>query len=140
LHDHFAVKHDRVLRKRLQGRHDVAEPVAPVIATAGVKANAPVDMALEAIAIVFDLMNPLVAFRGPGGERCQRRLDKMRKTPALRTPKRAGEGKGRAVHPLYILAPGMGEVLTRHENPIDRFNARSRRVTRLLCQPLAGTR
>ncbi len=81
--------------------------------------------ALETVAVVFDLVKPFVAFRRPGSEGRQRRLDEIGKGAALCASHRARQGQGRAVDSLNILAPGTGKGGKRHEDTTDGYTARS---------------
>ena len=68
-----------------------------------IKANAALDVALEAIPVVLHLMQPVIAARRVGGRSRQGRFDKTGKARLPRTAKRSRQTQRPAIEILNIL-------------------------------------
>jgi hypothetical protein len=89
--DHLAIEDESVLGQRAEGSHEIAETIGPVISATRKEADALMDVALEAIAIEFDFVQPFIAIRRPRGKRRQLRLDEFRKFCAFCAAQRTRE-------------------------------------------------
>jgi DNA polymerase beta catalytic subunit len=115
LYDYLAVEDHGVLRKRLQSVCDMAKPRAPVIAPPRVEANIPMNVTLEAIAIVFDLVDPARPTRRPLGQRCQRGFDRSGNIRAFAPRDECAMASAGLFKSWYSMAPrNTGSVWKNH--------------------------
>ena len=104
-----------MLRKRLQSVCDMAKPRAPVIAPPRVEANIPMNVTLEAIAIVFDLVDPARPTRRPLGQRCQRGFDRSGNIRAFAPRDECAMASAGLFKSWYSMAPrNTGSVWKNH--------------------------